>query len=145
VKEAILLKFYSVNNPKKLREKSDFVITLMIISSLTRKQQTIAFHLRISFIWKSLGVFHGQGVTQKLLLDDCFGVVKGTGGIRTLFLSFCHSSGYMDVLSWGTYFLNPGTMQQVEERAEPTGQSAYHKWSKLTLHFLINLVWEFGG
>lgn len=45
---------------------------------------------------KSFGVFHGQGVTQKLELDGYFDAVKGPDGIRTLFLSPHHSSGYLE-------------------------------------------------
>lgn len=89
-------KFYSINYPKKLTEKSEFVVILIMIRSLSRKQGIIAFHLNIYL--ESFGVFHGQEVIQKLLLDDCLGVVKGPDGIRTLFLSSCHSFGYLDIL-----------------------------------------------
>lgn len=50
-------KFYSINHPKKLTEKSEFVIILMMIRSLSRKQGTIAFHLKITFILKSFESF----------------------------------------------------------------------------------------
>lgn len=65
--------------------------------------------------------------------------MKGTDGIRTLF--FCHSY----TLPWGAYVLNPGTVQQVEESTDPTGQSKYHQWSKYSVSGPIHLVWDFEG
>lgn len=43
-----MLKFYSINNPKNLTEKSEFVIILFMIRSLSRNQGAIVFHLKIT-------------------------------------------------------------------------------------------------
>lgn len=65
--------------------------------------------------------------------------MNGTDGIRTFF--FCRSY----TLPWGAYVLNPGTVQQVEESTDPTGQSKYHQWSKYSVSGPIHLVWDFEG